>query len=542
MTTSQKATPRFLSIFFNQSETTFVSLLVLSFLFLEVIGIIHHEMWRDELHAWMIARDSSSISELFNNLRYEGHPWLWHLCLYFISRFTKNTLAMQIFHLIIAVSFVYVFVRFSPFTKLQRILFTFSYFSLFEYGIISRNYSFGVLVIFLFCIFFPNRYKSYLPISILLSLLANTNAFTFIVAVCLAMTLVFERIIDPSINRLFSHKRWDVILSVTIFIAGVIIALIQLIPPSDSHFTGDKGQVFQSSKVVLINVERLAAIIGRIWKIYVPIPSLQYNFWDTNILTDESSPTILRLSAVIFSLCLLFISSSLFIRKPVILFMYLSVTLGILLFHYVKFKGSMRHSGYLFIIFLACLWISRDGNKTVSSNIKLEKITSFFRKHKNQYLNLLLCTHVIAGLFAFSMDLKYPFSASKEVVNFIESQQLKDALIVGSGDMEVSPITALLDRKIYYPESNHFGTFVKWNQRKSVKDEEIIDKVNQLIVEQKSPKALLILDHWLDKPKAERPDLSISELYHSSQSLALDETYHLYLIQRKPVDSQPNGN
>ncbi|HAJ62037.1 MAG TPA: hypothetical protein DCP31_24690 [Cyanobacteria bacterium UBA8543] len=542
MTTSQKATPRFLSIFFNQSHTTFVSLLVLSFLFLQVIGIIHHEMWRDELHAWMIARDSSSISDLFNNLRYEGHPALWHLCLYFLSRVTRNPLAMQVFHLGISVLSVYIFVKFSPFTRLQKILFTFGYFPLFEYGIISRNYSFGVLLIFLFCIFFQNRYKNYLVLAILLSLMANTNAFTFIVAVCLAITLVFERIIESNSNRLFSNSKWNLILSVTIFVAGVIIALLQLIPPSDSDFTGDKEQVFQQSRVVLINIERIASSIARIWKIYVPIPSLQYNFWDTNILTDESSPTILRLSAVVLSLGLLFISTTLFIRKPVILFMYLSVTLGILLFHYLKFKGSMRHSGYLFVIFLACLWISKNWNKTIYLNRSLEQVTSFFRIHQNQYLNILLCIHVMVGIFAFSMDLKYPFSASKEVVSFIESQQLQEALIVGSGDMEVSPIAAILDQKIYYPESKGFGTFVKWNQRKKVNNQEIIDQVNQLIVNQKRPKVLLILHQWLDKPKAERPDLSISELYHSSQSLALDETYHLYLIQKKPVDSQLNVN
>jgi hypothetical protein len=44
-------------------------------------------MWLDELQAWLIARDSSSVIDLFKNLKYEGHPGLWHICLYLISRF-----------------------------------------------------------------------------------------------------------------------------------------------------------------------------------------------------------------------------------------------------------------------------------------------------------------------------------------------------------------------------------------------------------------------------------------------------------------------
>ena len=41
-----------------------------------LVMIFHHEAWRDEAQAWLIAKDAS-IFELFNNiLSYEGHPCL----------------------------------------------------------------------------------------------------------------------------------------------------------------------------------------------------------------------------------------------------------------------------------------------------------------------------------------------------------------------------------------------------------------------------------------------------------------------------------
>lgn len=112
-----ESTPKYINKLlnsFSKSNTAFTGLLVSVFFIFGLIGIANHEMWRDELQAWMIARDSSSLSDLFRNLRYEGHPGLWHSCLYFITRFTRNPIAMQFFHLLLATGVIFIFTRFSP--------------------------------------------------------------------------------------------------------------------------------------------------------------------------------------------------------------------------------------------------------------------------------------------------------------------------------------------------------------------------------------------------------------------------------------------
>ncbi|MCG9132637.1 hypothetical protein J5I95_13245, partial [Candidatus Poribacteria bacterium] len=81
----------------------------LTFLFLAVGAFTasHHEMWRDEIQAWLLARDSTSIFNLFAHLKYEGHPGLWHLCLMPLSRITHSPVVMQMFHLLITGVTVY---------------------------------------------------------------------------------------------------------------------------------------------------------------------------------------------------------------------------------------------------------------------------------------------------------------------------------------------------------------------------------------------------------------------------------------------------
>jgi hypothetical protein len=131
-------------------------LLTAAFFLLGLLVLLRHEMWQDEWQAWLLARESSSLADLFQNIRYEGHPCLWYLALFVISRFTTDPLGMQLLHLMIATGTVYIFLKYSPFTRLQKILFIFGYFPFYEYCAISRNYGLGVLSLFSFCAVFAS--------------------------------------------------------------------------------------------------------------------------------------------------------------------------------------------------------------------------------------------------------------------------------------------------------------------------------------------------------------------------------------------------
>ena len=175
------------------------------FCLLEVNNLIHHPLWRDELQTWMIARSSHSVAELLYMKRYEGHPDLWFLLLYFLSRLTANPMAMQILHLFIAAATVYVVARFAPLTCFQKVLFAFGYFPFFEYATISRNYGIGMLLVFCFCAAYrAGPKKNYLWLSIVLSLLAQTSVYSLIIAIAFSLIIVLWEIISSPSPRKYA--------------------------------------------------------------------------------------------------------------------------------------------------------------------------------------------------------------------------------------------------------------------------------------------------------------------------------------------------
>ncbi|PPS45652.1 hypothetical protein [Chroococcidiopsis sp. TS-821] len=512
---------------FSRKDSIFTFWLVLLFFFVSLIGILNHEVWLDEIQAWLIARDSTSIVDLFRNLRYEGHPGLWHLNLYFISRITHNPTAMQLFHLIIATINIYVFVKFSPFNKLHKVLFTFSYFPFYEYSIISRNYNLGILFIFLFCKFFPTRKKSYFILASLLSILANTNVYSFIISICLFLTLIVDFISNSYFLENFRYRIKNILISFAILLFGYAVALLQIIPPADAKFTGST-QNFGESNNLINTIKHLSYVLMTVWRSYVPLPNfLEDHFWNTNLLIEGAGS--LRVIALFFSLILLIFSIVIFIRKPIVLFLYTSGTFGILLFTYTKFSGYLRHHGHLFILLIACLWLTSYYPRRYTQR-GLPKFTHFFTKYKYQILTTILYVHVLASVFAFSMDLIHPFSASKEVAQFIKSQQLDNKLIVGSKDYAVAPISALLDRQLFYLESNNLGSFISWNQREDLNETEFIQRLHSVVTQNNTP-ILLILNYALYDQAYKM--FNISPLFQSSQSIVHGENYYLYSLTNK---------
>ena len=110
----------------------FSLVLTAAFLVVGGTGAIYHEMWRDEIQAWLLARDSTGPIDLLSHMKYEGHPPLWHLLLMPLTWITHAPESMQVVHLLIAATTVFLFARYSPFTPLQKILFSFGYFVLYE--------------------------------------------------------------------------------------------------------------------------------------------------------------------------------------------------------------------------------------------------------------------------------------------------------------------------------------------------------------------------------------------------------------------------
>lgn len=511
------------STLLNRNQTAFTNLWVSIFFILTAIGIYNHAMWRDELNVWLMVRDSSSLVNLFQNIKYEGHPGLWYLCLYLLSQFTHNPAIMQVFHLLLATGCVYLWFRFSPFTRLQKVIFSFGYLPFYEYSVISRNYAIGVLLIFTFCTLFSRRTKSYLVLSVILFLIANTNAYGLLISISLGITLVLEYALKLQPTKISQVRRGDLVASLLIFILGIVISLAQLIPPADSALAGGSA-----GWTLTFNLQHLLTTLTRIWSGYITIlvPN-DSHYWEM-ILFSALAIGLLGFACLIL------------IRKPIALLFYLCSTIIILLFTYVKFMGGPRHYGHLYLLFIIALWIgSHDSESSWLTQIldRLPAIVNrvvtagirFCDRYKRAFILVILCAQLAGGIVAYGRDLFLPFSASRATAKFIQNQQLDQLFIVGSRDYAISPLCGYLNRKIYYPESQKIGSFILFTTaRKQVDTTEVLAQVSQLVT-QKHSNILLILNSELD---VSRPDLQLSLLSKFTHSFMGDEKYYLYLVSQ----------
>jgi hypothetical protein len=496
------------------SSVAFVATLCL-FLLLGLIGILHHEMWRDELEIWLLARDSGSVRELFENIGTQGHPSLWYLLVFVLTSFTANPLSMQLMSLAIGAANAALFLRFAPFGPWLKILFCFGYFSFYEYTIISRSYGLLLLLVFTFCSLFERRRELHPWLALVLFLMAHTHIFGTIIAANLGLFLFVEAASSKGQVRYPFGGR--LVFSVIVFLTGVATALahvfIQYLLVDESH-----DYVFEE------RLQWIADGLSTVFYAYVPIPDIANpNLWNSNVLSVLSEPAQIW-TGIGLSLLLLLISGLCLRRTPAALSLFVLGTTPILIVFFFFWYGFLRHHGQIYLFFVACCWLAqrmRGGDPP-----KLMRI----------FLSVLFVLHAGAGVCLYATDLSRPFSNSKAAAEFLKADEFKDAIWLGSVDFAAQPITAYVDRKIYFAESSRFGTFVYWGEERELflKPAEMGRRAVNL-ARQSGKDVLLILNYEPfnipDRVIQIEPSVRVTRIKSFQEAIVPSENYFLFRLQ-----------
>jgi hypothetical protein len=440
-----------------RSDSVFAAVLTVLFLACGLLGVIRHEMWRDEMHAWLVARDSSSLWNVYQVTRYEAHFALWRVILYGLTGLTHNPVAVQVFSLLVAAGSTWIVARFSPFTRLEKFLFCFGYFSFYEYGIFARDYTLVPILMFSFCALYGKKAKSWLGISIVLFLMTNTVPYGLLIALVFTALLVFDCVVDPERRRRWLENRGKLVVSALIILAGFASAGVQM-AFMKGPWTTTWGHPLTFSG--------LADTMTNIWRAYIPIP-IGFPFWGdlkpgSNFIF-KGKP-VGEASTVLLSTLLFILAAGILARRPRALFFYVSGTGVLLAVQFFVFLGAIWHVGFLFMLFLASLWIWHDSEGGESSGTLFRWLDeSFFGSLRKPVIIGLLTIQFALGITAWGADLLYPYSAGKSTARFIREHGLSDAVIVGSEETRVSPLSGYLDKQIYYCESSRFGSYIDFS-------------------------------------------------------------------------------
>ncbi|MEY4632456.1 MAG: hypothetical protein RIQ81_2576 [Pseudomonadota bacterium] len=109
----------------------------------------HHEIWRDEVDSWLLARDASFL-EMFSILPNKGQPPLWYLLLKGAVAVGLDWRAMQGINLAAVWGAGWLLLFRSGIPLLTLIPVLFSFLLSYEYPVIARNYGLGILGLFMY--------------------------------------------------------------------------------------------------------------------------------------------------------------------------------------------------------------------------------------------------------------------------------------------------------------------------------------------------------------------------------------------------------
>ena len=475
------------------------------------ITILRHELWRDEMQAWQIARDSHSFANLVHNTRYEGHPVLWFALLSPLAHLHAGPGAMQLLQFFIGATTISVAVWRAPFTVLQKGLFVLGYFVLYEYGVLTRNYGLGaMLLVITLAVAATNGRRRWPVIGLLLGLIALTSAFGALVAIAVLLGLG----VDEWLRRRndvagTTASLRTVLLGAALTVTGLVVAYVQAgrTPRDTSNYNHWRTN---------IDVGLGASSMSSVWRALVPIPSLKHEYWNTNIVSARAA-----IVGVLGLILLVMVAWLLRDRLGSFVVWVAGVVLVVgFLYTRIGTAEASRHTGHVFLCLVAAMWLAPNMQQWVPSAER--KRLDVARGTCANAWTVLLVVQLIAGVFAVGLDLAYPFSNGRDVAEYIQHHKLDDLQIIGLPDTAASTVAGYLDRPIYYLAGSRSGRFVVWNTRRN-----IVQPIDAVIRTQPpfddGPRALVLVNRPLDDP-----NLHLRLLAHFDDGIVPDEHFWLY--------------
>jgi len=391
------------------------------FFIITLWGLSNHAPWRDEAQSWLLVRDLS-LSGLINQMSYEGTPPLWHLIIFPFAKLGFPYASELIVHYLFALTLIFLLIFFSPLPKIIKFILPFSYFFLFEYTLVARNYNLTALLLFIIAFIYNYRFKRPILYGSLIFLLAWTNIHSLAMAAILFCIFLYEVIKE---GRAESKYLWGAV----IMELGLVSAVLMLIPKMDQYF----GLGFSNWHIVARSLSS----------------SLLPFFENPNI------PVFL-----LYPLIIVWIPLIIFIlkknRSKIIFLLPVFWLEFIFLFRY---PGSIRHHGLILIFFLFAWWIDLtvDEKKSAQAeNIKY-KITVYF-------LSICLVLSTIYAGYFYLTSIGKNFSGAKEMAQYIKKNYLEREEIATYPSYSGSALLPYLpDKKFYQMETLKRGTFLTWN-------------------------------------------------------------------------------
>jgi hypothetical protein len=340
-------------------------------------AIPYHEPWVDEAQAWQLAR-SLPLGPLFKTyIRYEGSPGLWHFLLWIMARLHVSYGGLHWISGAIATAGASLLIFKSPLPRYLKLSFPFTYFLLFQYAVIARNYVLVPIFFFTLAIWWK---KKPLIVALMLGLLANTALHAAVLSGGLAIVYAFDQLRSGSLRE--PRRRRQLLLCASLLVAFYAFAIWTAWPSHDMGFMRVLGQ----SRPFFSN-----AIASLAWAICEPA-ILSVLFW------------------AILALWLIARRKAQYLL-PLLFFAALS---GAVFFNW-------WHAGLLVPFLIFVLWVTWPAP---------ESRTFEFDTASRAALIVMIATQIAWSGYALFFDHYFAYSPDRAAAEFLKPYVQKDAVIV----------------------------------------------------------------------------------------------------------------
>lgn len=208
-----------------------LKLILLGASFIYMAGLYWYVMgdmvfWRDEALPLLIARGNASLSDLFGAMGYEGTPGLWHILLWLTAKAAPLSPAhAKAIHFVFFAAFLFIVLFCYRVPVVLKLLFVFNYPLVTHYAFHVRQYQLAAtLILLFFWLYAQEGHEKRVSLHLILFFLAQTCVHGLILAGVFFFFLAGNQYVRD--KALWSY-------SCLISIAGMLLAVAQLMPPAD---------------------------------------------------------------------------------------------------------------------------------------------------------------------------------------------------------------------------------------------------------------------------------------------------------------------
>lgn len=368
-------------------------LIFILYTIINLILMLKHEPWRDEIHAWLMAKELS-IAELIEASRFDGHPILWHLILMPFAKLGFPIITLNIIGYIVVLISAWIFLFKTNLSLFFKTIVIFTVPFTYIFSSISRNYCLILLLLMLIVVLYDKKNDKPILYSILIVLLVHTHSLAWGIVAGLTITFHFKEIIMYFRNKKNTADIKKIIIGLTLIAVSTISVVLELYGTTNSDYgVGSNSYVTYCIKIML--------------------------------------------GMMCFALLFTLFSKS---NYDEFLILLCSFAFQILIYTCVYSSVLFQRFMLIFVILLFYLMLL---SKTKLPRKKLDLICIVYLI----FICIFACNNFINTIIK---DIKYPYSSAKEMANYINKNLPKNTTVLIDASIIGQSIIPYLDTAKFY--------------------------------------------------------------------------------------------